>query len=63
MTDIIVCCHLEVNTEVNCRKFFGASFSLLQNCSFLTELVQFHVIFTKCLPILLYGLECFKLHN
>ena len=55
--------HLVVNTDANYRKFLGASFSLLQKCSSLNKLVQFHVIFTKFLLILLHGLECFKLYN
>ena len=53
--------YLVVNINMNCSKFAGASFSLFQIVVLLMNWYSF--MFTKCLPILLNGLDCFKLHN
>ena len=50
---------LRVNVDSNCRKFFGASFCISQRFGHLFEPVLCEIILTKCLPILLYGVECF----
>ena len=52
---------LRVNVHVNCRKFLGSSFSILQSCRGFNEQVLCEIILTKCLPILMYGLESFRL--
>jgi hypothetical protein len=52
---------LRLNADVNCRKFLGAFFSILQHCGHLSETVLCEIIVTKCLPVLTYGLECFRL--
>ena len=45
---------LRINVDYNCRKFLGTSFSILQNCGYMSELVLCEIILTKCLPILTY---------
>jgi hypothetical protein len=52
---------LRINIEANCRKFLGSAFGIFQKCGYLSEEVLCEIIFTKCLPVLTYGLECFKL--
>jgi Reverse transcriptase (RNA-dependent DNA polymerase) len=52
---------LKVNVDHNCRKFLGASFSILQRFGYFPETVLCKLILTKCLPILTYGMECFAL--
>ena len=52
---------LRVNVHVNCMKFLGSSFSILQSCRGFNEQVLCEIILTKCLPILMYGLESFRL--
>ena len=52
---------LRVYVDYNCRKFLGTSLSILQNCGNMSEHAPCEIILTKYLPILTYGLECFKL--
>lgn len=52
-----------VNVDHNCRKFFGAAYGVLQRCASLSELILCEIIVRKCLPILLYGLECIVLNS
>ena len=52
---------LSVNIDSNCRKFLGASFSILKRFGNLSESVLSEIILTKYLPILAKGMECFAL--
>ena len=52
---------LKINVELNCRKFIGASFTVLLRCGNLSEPILCEIVLTKCLPISMYGVECFLL--
>ena len=52
---------LRVNVDSNCRKFLNASFCILQRFGYLSKPVLCEIILIKCLPILLYVIECFVL--
>ena len=52
---------LSVDVNVNCRKFLGACFGMFQRCGALNELILCELVLKKCLPILVYGLECVRL--
>ena len=52
---------LQVAVDINCRKFLSASYAILQKCAGLSEEILCQIINTRCLPILLYGLESFQL--
>ena len=48
---------LLVNTDLQCRKFLGTAFALLQKCGHLSEEILCKVILTHCLPLMLYGVD------
>jgi hypothetical protein len=48
---------ISVNIDLNCRKFLGSSFALLQKCKFLSEEILCKLVLTNCLPMLLYGID------
>ena len=50
-----------MNVDLNCRKFLGSLFAVLQRCGNLSEPALCEIVLTKCLPILMYGVECFSL--
>ena len=52
---------LTVNVNVNCRKFLGACFGMFQRCGGLSETVLCELVLKKCLPALVYGMECVRL--
>ena len=52
---------LSVNIDLNCRKFLGTSFAILQKCKYLSEEVLCKLILTNCLPTLLYGVDSVSL--
>ena len=56
---------LTVDVNVNCRKFLGASFAILQKCKYLSEEILCKLILTNCLPMLLYGIDsiCLKVEQ
>ena len=45
------------------RKFNISAYDVLLNSADLTEVVRCELIVNKCLPILLYGVEAFKISN
>jgi hypothetical protein len=46
-----------VNTDLNCRKFLGSSFALMQKCGGLSEEILCKLIMTHCVPFLFYGID------
>ena len=52
---------LQVAVDIKCRKFLSASYAILQKCAELSEEILCQIINTRCLPILIFGLESFHL--
>jgi hypothetical protein len=46
-----------VNVDINCKKFLGSAFAILQKCKSLSEEILCKLILTNCLPMLLYGID------
>ena len=52
---------LSVNIDLNCRKFFSASFAIMQKCKYLSKEILCKLVLTNCLPMLLFGIDSVSL--
>ena len=47
-----------VDVEINRSKFLVRAYAILNRCGTLSEEVKMQLISSKCVPTLLYGMEC-----
>jgi hypothetical protein len=55
--------HLSINASARSRKFVGSVASVLRGRVNDANDVYLHVIKTKCLPLLVYGIDCLRVDN
>ena len=55
--------HLSVDVDCNRKKFLATAYAILNRCGGLSEEVLMQLITKQCVPILLYGVECFNLSS